>query len=477
MTLTSSDIARIFELFRVLLAVDDALEEERAAVRVMACEFVNVSIAEGCPMRRMIEHDGRQRLIDVQASNFAKAREAGDGDVLERREARDFVRVAEAAQDAVVEDAADGLRLFLAEFGNRRRERARERRAAQQVERFARDDVAEEVDAVIGLVDVRNRADKVRACNIGCERVVLELFLEFGRRRGAELVLERGDEGDWLAVRAFDRADVAQRRVRAEDVERRACALDGLRLEDAIAVVMREAHDRDNGLVLDRLLAVVDVRVLEIELAACAAADERAGEEAGFIEALQHERLAVREAVNVDECERVVHADAERRLVLADFGGDDFRALGDAHLDAAFTQVVVRQGDAHRIDILNHAARERFEQHHAAAVGIARFLIERAFGGMAELARRREQDELCVRGQCGLDFRGDCVKREVGRDEAEHERGAISHVRCLLDAGRVEFARAEVGDGDVFLRAGLRCGSCRRRSSLCALHDEWLSLL
>ena len=161
------------------------------------------------------------------------------------------------------------------------------------MERFARDDVAEEVDAVIGLVDAGNRADEVLACDIGRERVFLEFFLEFGRRRGAEFVLERGDEGDGLAVRAFDRADIAQCRVRAEDVERRACALDGLRLEDAVTVIMREAYDRDNGLIFDRLLAIIDVRMLEIELAARAAADERAGEEAGFIEALQHERLAV----------------------------------------------------------------------------------------------------------------------------------------------------------------------------------------
>ena len=172
----------------------------------------------------------------------------------------------------------------------------------------------------------------------------------------------------------------------------------------------------------------------------------------------------------------MVHADAERRLVFADFRSDDLCALGNAHFDAAFAQVVIRQGDAHRVDVFDHAARERLEQHHAAAVGIVCFLIKRTLRRVAELARRREQDELCACWQCGFDFRGDRVKRKVGRNEAEHERGTISDVCYLFDTGRVKLAGAEVGNGDVFLRAGLRCGSCRRRSSLCALHDERLSL-
>ena len=68
----------------MLLAVNDALEEERAAVRVVAGEFVNIGVAEGRALRDVVEHDGRQRLVDMQARDFTEAREAGDGDVLER---------------------------------------------------------------------------------------------------------------------------------------------------------------------------------------------------------------------------------------------------------------------------------------------------------------------------------------------------------------------------------------------------------
>ena len=59
----------------------------------------------------MVEADSSQRLIDMQAGDFAEARETSDRHIVEEVHMLDFLGIAETAQDTVIEDCADSLGL------------------------------------------------------------------------------------------------------------------------------------------------------------------------------------------------------------------------------------------------------------------------------------------------------------------------------------------------------------------------------
>ena len=441
----------VLEVLCMFLAIDDALQEEGTAVRIDAREFVQIGIVKGRAGRGVIEGNGRQRLVDVQACNLAEAGEAGHGDVAEDVDVLDLLGVAEAAQDAVIEDAADGFGLALTEALQVALDGLGERLALHEVECLTRDDIAEKFHAVVGFVDAGNRADEVFVIDARGKGVLLHLRVDFIDALHVEVVLQGLDEGYVVAcLRVDDGLDITQGRVGAADLEAVACRLGGLRLQDAVAVIFGEAHERDDGVVLAALLAVEDVGVLEVHLAARAAADEGAGELAAVVECLQHERLTAGYAVDVDEGEGVVHADAERDFRALDGGAHLGHAIGDAHLDLAGAQIAVRERQGDRGDVLDHAMREGLQQYAAAVLRC--LAVDGVLARLAaELARGRHEDDLAVGWRQLLQRGGDRVHIEVRRDEAEDQGGALWQITEVAHVTGVEFLLVQIGCPDIGL--------------------------
>lgn len=340
------------------LLVDDAFVEEGMAVGVCSRKLVDIGVVEGCSRRNVVEHDGRERFIDMQAGDFSETGKAGDRQIVKGSKRGNLLRVAEAPEDAVVENTADWRWLSLAEFLDGWGKRAGQRLALEQVQAFARYNIAEERYAIICFIYIRDGADEVFAVDIRGESVFLETLHQLVFRPDVEMAFELVEEGNRLALRIFNVLDIPQGRVGAADSERDTCPLRGLRLEDAVAIIVCQADERDDSRVLDRLFTVINVGMGKIHLAASTAADERTGKASRVVKRLQDESFAIRYTVDIDKRERVVDADAERWLETRELLFDGFYAIGNCRRDLARAEIFIGQGNVHDVDLLDHALRK-----------------------------------------------------------------------------------------------------------------------
>ncbi len=105
------------------------------------------------------------------------------------------------------------------------------------------------------------------------------------------MLLEFFDKGHRMAV-VIHGLDIAERGVRpahGEDISR---ALDGLGFQDAVAIGLCKAHQRDDCVVFQCALAIVNIGMGKVQISRCASPHEGTAEFAGLVERLQHEGLA-----------------------------------------------------------------------------------------------------------------------------------------------------------------------------------------
>ena len=429
------------------LPVDRAAEEEGVAVGVYAREIVDVVIGEAHAGRHMVEEERRQRLVDVQPRDLAEARKARDGHIAELVDAPRLRRIAEAAQDAIVQDAAERLRLAALEVRQTLGKRLCERGALHQVKPLARHDVAVEIQPAALMVERTDRTDEEVAVDLGGKGVLLHRRIEVGVAPRSDRALQRLQRGQRLARRQLQRLDGAQCRRRLVDDERRARVLHRLRLEDAVAIAAPEAHERDDGMTFEALPAVVDAGA-PMHVGSARTADVGARELARIVERLHEEGFRERRPVDVDERERVVEADAERRLLPLQFTSERLQTLVEAHIDAPRLQILRVQRHAHREDVFDHAARITLQQH--ARAPVRSVLVERrAALRTAELARIRHEHDAHVLANRLAHGGADIRQIEIRRDEAEDERHAVGQGGDGRKALPRDLAPVQVADGDV----------------------------
>ena len=104
----------------------------------------------------MIKEDCGKCFIYMQTADLTKTGKTGNRNILEKVDVIDFLRIAETAQDTVVEDAADWHRLVLGKRADLLGNGIGKRGALEQVQLFARNDITEEIDMVMAFI---NRSD------------------------------------------------------------------------------------------------------------------------------------------------------------------------------------------------------------------------------------------------------------------------------------------------------------------------------
>ena len=201
----------VLQEIRVLLPGDFTIEEVGSAVGVEAGESVQILVMIGFAGQHMIEENGSECFVHMKPQDFTQAGEACHGDVLEFVHMADFIRIAQAAQDAVVEDAADGggLALYIAlQIGMNCLGQGN---ALHEVKFLARHDIAVEMNAVIVFVNLGDSADEVITVYIGSEGVVLHGSFHFGNCAHMEVLFQGIYEGLVFSRSGIlDSLDVAQ---------------------------------------------------------------------------------------------------------------------------------------------------------------------------------------------------------------------------------------------------------------------------
>ena len=312
---------------------------------------------------------------------------------------------------------------------------------------LARHDVAVEIQAASRMVERTDRADEEVAVDVGGERVLLHRRVKLGGRMHAKRTLQSLQSRQCLARRKLQRLHRAKRRRGFVDDEGRARLFDRLRLEDAVPVAAPEPHERDDGMIFKALFAVIDAGA-SVRVGGGRTADVGARELARIVERLHEEGFRERRPVDVDERERVVEADAERRLLPLQFTPERLQALVEAHIDAIRLQILRAERDAHREHALDHAARIALQKH--ACATFASLLIERhAAFRAAKLARIRHEHDAHIRTERLLHGSADVRQVEVGRDEAKDERRAVGQGGDGREVFPRNLASMQVADGNV----------------------------
>ncbi len=180
--------------------LDLPAQEERLELAVVGDEVVGVFVVELFLAVGAEEEHRRQGLVEVEAEDLAEGRVTGHRHVIEHRvHAAQCLLVVQPPQDAVVEDAHQRLaglvahELLIVAAGG-----LGQRGALDHDQLFAGGDVAEQVHALVGEVDLRDRADEHFLADANGEGVVREPLLQLLRH-----AFER------LTQRLDHRADVA----------------------------------------------------------------------------------------------------------------------------------------------------------------------------------------------------------------------------------------------------------------------------
>ena len=146
---------------------------------------------------------------------------------------------------------------------------------------------------ILGFIDAGNRADKILTADVNAEGVILQCPGDIGNCAAVKATFQCIDEGNRLSVCIGNSFNAAQCSIGVDDREYITGAGYSLCFQDAVAIVMLEADESDDRTVLDNAFVIIDIGVLEIQLATGTAADERAGEPAIFVECLHHKGLTV----------------------------------------------------------------------------------------------------------------------------------------------------------------------------------------
>ncbi len=183
------------------------------------------------------------------------------------------------------------------------------------------------------------------------------------------------------------------------------------------------------------------------------AADIGAGQLPAVKERLHHEGFAAGNAVDVDKGESVVHGNAEGHMLLGKFRLEGRHAFCHGHGHLAPAQIVVGQGNAGNIDILNHTVGVNLQQDFAAV--FRRFLIIAVPAGHpAELATGSHKDELGVAGNFLFDGAGYFRYGKIRGYEAHDKSSAACYITQFLQICTCQFMAVQIYDFNVLLSIG-----------------------
>ena len=221
---------------------------------------------------------------------------------------------------------------------------------------------------------------------------------------------------------------------------------------------------------------VVDVGMLEIQLATGTATDKWHRELAGLIEGLYHEGFTAGESIHVNHGKGMVGTEAERCLMLVNLPLDGGYTLVYGHGNIAAAYILIWQGNGHNVGILDHAVGIGLQQHHAAV--FPSIAIEGvAAGRAAQLSGGGQENQLGICRNQALDGTGHIGYGKVRGHEAIDHGTALGNIQKLLEMSLVQLRAVEIGNLDVLLGQG-RGGSlggqrlCCWRSCLCPLALE-----
>jgi len=295
--------------------LDLPTQEERLEFTVVGDEVVGVFVVEVVVAVGAEEEHRGQRLVEIEAEDLAEGRVAGHRHVVEHRvHAAECLLVVQPAQDAVVEDAHQRLAGLVAHellivaaggFG--------QRRALDHDQLLTWGHVAEQVDSFVGEVDLRNRTDEHLLADADGEGIVGEPLFQL-LRHAPQRLAQRLDHAANVAAGIDHLADVAILQGGAEHAQAERRGLEVLALEHPEADVTGALEKDDQCVVLVAALAVVQLRALEIQLAARRAADEQTGEAPGLVQGFHEERLRGGQAVEEDVGQGVAVVDLHRYL-------------------------------------------------------------------------------------------------------------------------------------------------------------------
>ncbi len=388
------------------------------------------------------EHRG-QRLVEVEAENFTEGGISGDRHVVEHRvHAAKCLLIVQAAQDAVVEDAYQGLAGLVAhEFLIVAAGGLGQRGALDHDQLLAGRHVAEQVHALVGEVDLRDRADEHLLADADGKGIVGESLLQL--LRGAlERLAQRLNHGADVAAGIDHLADVAVFQRGAEHAQAKRGGLEVLALEHAEAHIAGALEEDNQRVVLVAALAVVQLGLLEVQLAAGRTADEQAGKTPGFVKGFHEEGLRRREAIEEDIRQGVAVVDLHRHLQALDRGAELGDPLRHAHTLGAVANVLALQRHLHDFRCGNHAGVEQL-QHHAIPLRAGRAVEPLVLAGELAGGGAQADDRLW---EALRDLPRHLVQIDMRRDEAGNIGRIELQVGKLL---RELLRRAEQAQGAV----------------------------
>ena len=294
---------------------------------VLNGEIVDVAILKGRPLRNVEKQDSAQRLVDIDAEQFAEGRKARRRNFGESIELPERWPVEEPPANAIIQNGAERLRLALQEFFKIRVGFLNEVFRLEQKHAVARRDVAIETDDAVNQIHSGNGAHEYLAFDLDAEGVILKTFRQL-LARAFEMPGEDVDEIGRLELIGFRHlGDGAADRIGLADQKTGGGRAEIMGLEHTETLALGDAHKGDDRGVLDYRVAVEHPGVLEVELAAGRTADEQAREFAVAIHRLHEETFAGRQAVDKCQRESVRNIDIEGRLNPRQFGADRVDAL------------------------------------------------------------------------------------------------------------------------------------------------------
>ena len=113
---------------------------------------------------------------------------------------------------------------------------------------FARDHIAEEIDAIVGLIETGKCTNVIFTIYVGSKGITLHTILHFAYGLYMEIIFQGIDNRNF-AIRPFNGFDIAQGTVGTADGHRFICPFNSLRFQNAIAVFFAQAADNDDGVI------------------------------------------------------------------------------------------------------------------------------------------------------------------------------------------------------------------------------------
>ena len=292
-----------------------APQEKRLEFAVVGDEIVHVLVAEAGALGHPKEENRGQRLVQVQPQNFTEGREPRQRHIPERAgHAAQFARVVEPAQNAVVQNPRHRLAALAAqELLVVQARGVTQGCAPHHHQLLAGRHVAKQLHDLLLMVDARDGAHKQLAAHPNRERVVRQLRLQ-GLGRAIERVAQCLHHALDIAAAVDHLVNRAVLHRRGEHAEGQIRRFEVLALEHAKSHMSRRLQEHDLCMVLITALAIVNQRLLEIQLAPGRTAHEQAGETPRLIQRLHKKRFRRRQPVEHHIGQRIAMIDRRVHL-------------------------------------------------------------------------------------------------------------------------------------------------------------------